>query len=233
MKRAALVDADLRAARGIEHLLIEQGFRVFLFATLGRFLDSLLRASFDALLMDLHMPGMEGREMLRALRGSPKTRRLPIIALSGKPRAEEDVAAVFDAGADEFFFKPPDPRLLVARLHSLLSREALAAPETSLRCAGIAVYPESRVCRIDDEERRLTRLEFDILLQFMRNPRRVLTRGYLIHALWRGDGSRGARAVDRHIHSLRTKMGAYGGLLETLVGIGYRLREAEAKTRRA
>ena len=68
---------------------------------------------------------------------------------------------------------------------------------------------------------RLTRLEFDILLMLMQNPNRVLTRGILIESLWRGEGSRGARAVDRHVHALRGKIGAGSRAIKTLVGIGY------------
>jgi len=223
--RVAVVDADAGCARAIEEVLASTGYQVRLYPSLGKFLDALLTRRPDVLLMDMHLPGMEGREMLRALRSNSKTAKMVLIGLSGRARSKDEVTAAFKAGADEFFFKPIDLGLLAVRLKSLLRRVSTPAPEVSLRHRGITVFPNSRVCRIDGKEVRLTRLEFDLLLEFIRNPQRVLTRGGLIDALWRGETSRGMRAVDRHISALRTKLGSCGGLLETLVGIGYRLTD--------
>jgi DNA-binding response OmpR family regulator len=153
-----------------------------------------------------------------------------LIGLSGLAQTKDEVTAAFNAGADEYFFKPVDSDLLLVRLHSLLRRAPIPAAEVNFSHFGIVVYPESRLCRVNGKEIRLTRLEFDLLLEFLRNPRRVLTRGGLIDALWDGNASRGARAVDRHIHALRGKLGECGGHLETLVGIGYRLTSAPART---
>ena len=221
--RASVVDSDLECARSIEEALTAAGYQVRAYASLGKFLDALLSRRPDVLLMDMHLPGMEGREMFRALRSNPKTAKMVLIGLSGRDRSKDEVTAAFKAGADEYFFKPLDLGLLAVRLKSLLRRVSAPAPEVSLRHRGITVLPNSRVCSIDGKEVRLTRLEFDLLLEFIRNPERVLTRGGLIDSLWRGETSRGMRAVDRHISALRTKLGSCGGLLETLVGIGYRL----------
>ena len=179
--------------------------------------------------MDMHLPGMAGREILRALRSNPETNKMILIGLSCQAPCKDEVTAAFKAGVDEYFFKPLDGVLLLARLHSLLRRVPLPEAEASFRHCGMAVYPESRLCRADGKEVRLTRLEFDLLVEFLRNPQRVLTRGGLIDALWSGDSSRGARAVDRHICALRVKLGRCGGLLETLVGVGYRLMSASER----
>jgi DNA-binding response OmpR family regulator len=223
--RASVVDSDPECAREVAEALTAAGYQVRMYASLGKFLDALLIGRPDVLLMDMHLPGMEGREMFRALRSNSKTAKMVLIGLSGHARSKDEVTAAFKAGADEYFFKPLDLGLLVVRLKSLLRRVSAPAPEVRLRHRGITVFPNSRVCRIDGKEVRLTRLEFDLLLEFVRNPQRVLTRGGLIDALWRGETSRGMRAVDRHISALRTKLGSCGGLLETLVGIGYRLTD--------
>ena len=180
--------------------------------------------------MDMHLPGMAGREIFRALRANPQTKRIILIGLSDRPRAKDEAAAAFAAGADEYVFKPLDSAMLLARLGSLLRRAPTPADEACLNHCGMSVFPDSRVCRLGGKEIRLTRLEFDILVEFIRNPNRVLTRGRLIDSLWKGDSTRGARAVDRHVSALRGKLGAFGAMLETLVGVGYRLTEAASKS---
>lgn len=224
--RVALVETDLGWAREIEKLLTPAGYRVDLYQSLGKFLDTLLERRPDVLLMDMHLPGMEGREIMRALRSNSETAKMILVGLSSRPRTKDEVTAAFKAGADEYFFKPLDASLLVVRLTSLLRRAPEPAAEPCLRHSEIEVYLESRSCRIAGKEVRLTRLEFDLLTEFLRNPTRVLTRGGLIDSLWRGESSRGSRAVDRHISALRTKLGPCGRLLETLVGVGYRLTDA-------
>ena len=184
----------------------------------------------------MHLPGMAGREIIRALRSNSETAKMVLVGLSDRAQSQDEVTEAFNAGADEYFCKPVDSALLLVRLHSLLRRVPLSPAEVNFRHFGITVYPESRSCRVDGKEVRLTRLEFDLLLEFLRNPQRVLTRGGLIDALWSGNSSRGSRAVDRHIHALRRKLGECGDLLETLVGVGYRLtngsrRPALAATR--
>lgn len=222
--RVALVEADLACAHGMEKSLVGAGYQVDSYQSLGKFLDMLLRRRPDALLMDMHLPGMEGREMFRALRSNSATAKTVLIGLSGRRRTKDEVTAAFKAGADEYFFKPLDFSLIAVRVKSLLRRVAVPAAEVSLSHGGITVYTDSRICRVEGKELRLTRLEFDLLLEFIHNPQRVLTRSGLIDALWRGDtSSRGMRAVDRHIHALRGKLGTCGGFLETLVGVGYRL----------
>ena len=230
--RVALVEADREWARAIEKLLTDAGYRVVLHLSLGKFLDTLTSRRPEVLLMDMHLPGMEGREILRALRSNPETAKMILIGLSGRSQTKDEVTAAFKAGADEYFFKPLDSALLLVRLRSLLRRAPLPPAEVNIRHFGITVYPESRLCRVNGKEIRLTRLEFDLLLEFLRNPQRVLTRGGLIDARWTGSSSRGARAVDRHICALRVKLGACGNLLETLVGVGYRLMSAPGRPAR-
>ena len=229
--RVAVVVADLEWARTIEKLLTGADCKVSLSSSLGKFFDTLATRQPEVLLMDMHLPGMEGREIFRALRASRETAKMILIGLSGTPRSKDEVTAAFKAGADEYFFKPLDHKLIVVRLGSLLRRAPTPPAEVNLRHFGITVYPDSRLCLVNGKEVRLTRLEYDLLVQFLHNPQRVLTRGGLIDALWRGESSRGTRAVDRHIHALRAKLGPCGGLLETLVGVGYRLTQAARSSR--
>lgn len=224
--RIALVEPDGGLARDLLVLLKDQGYDVSSYPSLGRFFDAVLRRRPDVVLMNMQFPGMEGREILRALRSNPGTRAMLLVGISGRPRSKEEIVAAFTAGADEYFFKPLDEELLVVRLRSLVSRRRLLPQEEVFRHAEITLRCESRVCTVGSRHIRLTKLEFDMLAQFMRNVSRVLTRGNLIDALWRGDVSAGGRAVDRHVCALRAKLGPCGRLLETVVGVGYRLSSA-------
>ena len=221
--RIALVEPEAPLARGLLALLKAQGYDVSCYPTLGRFFDAVARRPPDIVLMNMQLPGMEGREILRALRSSPGTRAMILVGISGRVRSNDEVVAAFTAGADEYLFKPLDEKLLLVRLRSLTQRRMEPPEEEVLRHAGVTLCADSRVCTVGRRGVRLTKLEFDLLAQFMRNPQRVLTRGNLIDVLWRGDVDAGGRAVDRHIHSLRAKLGPRGRLLETVVGVGYRL----------
>lgn len=227
--RIALVEPDVRLAKGLVGLLKGQGYQVSCYRTLGRFFDAVAKRCPDIALMNMQLPGMDGREILRALRASPDTRSMILVGISGRTHSNDEVVAAFTAGADEYFFKPLDEKLLLVRLRSLTQRRLAPPEEEVLRCSGITLAVDSRVCSVGRRKVRLTKLEFDMLAQFLRNPRRVLTRGNLIDTLWRGDVSAGGRAVDRHMHSLRVKLGPCGRSLETVVGVGYRLLIGSSK----
>ena len=227
--RVALVQADREWASAIEKTLTGAGYRVACHTSLGKFFDAMTSKRPDVLLLDMHLPGMAGREIMRALRSNPESAKMVLVGLSDRAQSRDEVTEAFNAGADEYLFKPVDGSLLLVRLQSLLRRAPVPPAEVNFRHFGITVYPESRLCRVDGKDIRLTRLEFDLLLEFLRNPKRVLTRGGLIDALWSGSSSRGSRAVDRHIHALRRKLGECGDHLETLVGVGYRLTSSPAR----
>jgi DNA-binding response OmpR family regulator len=228
--RVALVQSDREWSCALEKSLVDAGYRVSRHQSLGKFFDALSSRRPEALLLDMHLPGMAGREIMRVLRANPETAKMVLVGLSDRVPSKDEVTEAFNAGADEYFFKPIDNPLLLARLKSLLRRAPVPAEEVSHSHFGITVFPESRLCRVEGKEVRLTRLEFDLLLEFLRNPQRVLTRGGLIAALWSGNSSRGSRAVDRQIYALRGKLGRCGDLLETLVGVGYRLTSAPARS---
>jgi len=227
--RVALVEPNLPLAGGLAALLKDEGYGVTSYPTLGRFFDGIARQPPNAVLLNMQLPGMEGREILRALRANPGTRVTLLIGLSENAHCKDEAVAAFTAGADEYFFKPLDRDLLVVRLRSLVARKPASPEEEVFRHGEIAVCPASHSCTVKGAKIRLTKLEFGLLMQFIRNPQRVLTRGNLIDSLWRGDANTGGRAVDRHISALRAKLGLDGRLLETVVGVGYRLVSGSSK----
>jgi DNA-binding response OmpR family regulator len=223
-----VLETSPASAAELKRVLAGAGYRPRVHDGLKAFLRALEKARPAALLLDLGVKGMAGRELIRALRSEPRHRRLVVVALTGRRRPGE-AEKVFAAGADEYLERPLDAELHAARLGSLLRRVPPPAEEERCRCGPITLAPASRSCRVAQEPVRLSRLEFDILLMLVRNPGRVFTRGYLIDTLWKGDRERGSRTVDRHVHALRVKLGPGGRLLQTLVGVGYCLRDGKAK----
>lgn len=227
--RVALVEPHPPLARSLTALLKAEGWGVAAYPTLGTFFDGIARQPPNAVLLNMQLQGMEGREILRALRANPGTRVTLLIGLSGNAHSKDEAVAAFTAGADEYFFKPLDLDLMTVRLRSLIARKPAEPEEEVFRHGEISVCPATHVCTVKGAKIRLTKLEFGLLLQFISNPQRVLTRGNLIDSLWRGDAGTGGRAVDRHISALRGKLGLDGRLLETVVGVGYRLVSGSSK----
>lgn len=178
--RIALVEPDQRLARSLAVLLKSEGYGVTTFPTLGRFFDGIAKQPPNAVLLNMQLQGMEGREILRALRANPGTKLTLLIGLSENAHGKDEAVAAFTAGADEYFFKPLDTELLIVRLRSLITRKPAAPEEETFRVAGIVVCPATHSCTVNGSKVTLTKLEFGLLLQFIRNPLRVLTRGNLI-----------------------------------------------------
>lgn len=220
----ALIEADDRAAKALERVLAGRGYEVWRYETPGRFFDGLLKRVPQVVLLGLPLPGMEGTDVLRVLRGNPETKRLCVVVLDGLGRLARAVDGL-DAGADEYLPKPVDSDLLVARLTSLLFRvadEPASAPW--VRMGELALDLDGHACRVKDKDVKLTPIEFELIRQFLQLENRVLTRGALLQTVWSGDPSVGPRTIDKHVESLRKKLGTFGKRIETVFGVGYRLR---------
>lgn len=221
----AVVDDDPELGDFLQVLLKSNGFMVALYPSPGRFLDSLGAVRPDLVVLDMQLPGMDGREVIRVLRSNPQTRGVFIIAISGEQRKTSDVVSGLQVGADEYLLKPLDSDMLLARIQALLRRgPAAPSPEEELRAGSLAVLLESRQVRLNGREVRMTRLEFDLLVYFLRNSNRVLTRGLILQSVWGSDPGLSTRTVDKHVESLRRKLGAGRIHIETVVRVGYMLK---------
>ncbi|MBI5200473.1 MAG: response regulator transcription factor [Elusimicrobia bacterium] len=222
----ALIESDDRAAKALERVLSGRGYEVWHYETPGRFFDGLLKRVPQIVLVGLPLPGMEGTDVLRVLRGNAETKRLCVVVLDGQGRPAR-AADGLDAGADEYLPKPVDADLLVARLTSLLFRVAdePAAPQW-VKAGELAIDLDGHACKVKDKEVKLTPIEFELIRQFLQLENRVLTRGSLLQTVWHGDPSVSPRTIDKHVESLRKKLGPFGKRIETVFGVGYRLRAA-------
>lgn len=179
----------------------------------------------DLVLLDWMLPGMSGLDLLRILRADKRFARCAVVLLTARG-AEIDIVTGLNLGADDYIVKPFKIRELVARLRAVLRRYgAEGGPETPVRRLG-PLWLEQATYRAGDESGLfdLTPTEFKVLELLMRHPGRVYTRRQVLSAIWPDDRVVDDRAVDVHIARLRQKMGERGTLLETVRGVGYKVR---------
>ena len=179
--------------------------------------------------LDLMLPGIDGLEVCRTLKSEPATAKLPIVMLTAKGE-ETDVVVGLEMGADDYITKPFSPRVLIARLKAVLRRPQTGAGggEDVLRpmkIGRIGIFPDRHEVTVDDEPVQLTATEFKLLQLIARRPGRVFTRQQIIDGLHDGLSAVTDRSVDVQIVSLRRKLGGAGANIETVRGVGYRLKE--------
>lgn len=183
---------------------------------------SLHRDDYDAVILDLMLPSMDGHQICREMRAQDIT--LPVLILTARAETDTKVDLLL-SGADDYLVKPFSFAELSARLQALLRRPAQSLPEV-LRVEAIELNPATRKVSLDGRELSLTLKEFGLLEYFMRHPNQVVNREDLLTHLWDFNYVGFSNVVDVHIKNLRRKLdGAEGeGVLETVRGIGYRLR---------
>ena len=177
----------------------------------------------DAVILDVLMPGVDGLEVCRRIRG--KGNGVPVLMLTARTEVESRVAGL-DAGADDYLPKPFALEELLARLRALLRRVSPGAEET-LRFADMELNPNTREVSRSGETIELTRTEFNLLELFLRNPRQVLTRSVIFERVWGYDFGFASNSLDVYIGYLRRKTEVNGRprLIQTVRGVGYALRE--------
>lgn len=213
--RVLLIDDDPRLHELLERYLVGQDVALAHAADGKAGLESLAEGGYDAVLLDVMMPGMDGLEVLRAIRNNST---IPILMLTARGD-EADRVVGLELGADDYIAKPFSPRELLARLRAVLRRTRPQLASERLSARGVVVEVESRRVEVEGEEIQLTGLEFDILVALMRRAGRVVPRSALLSEAGRHEVV-GERTVDVHISKLRKKLGA-PKLIRTVRGVGY------------
>jgi DNA-binding response OmpR family regulator len=172
------------------------------------------------IILDLMLPGMSGMELCRRLRREPLTEKTPIIMLTAKA-AETDKIAGLEIGADDYIIKPFSVKEVVARVRAVLRRVSDSSFETYKDERLTIDFGDMRVT-CGDENIKLTRKEFALLVHLVKNVGRVATRQQLLDSVWGYSYFGDTRTLDVHIRRLRQKLGNCGGCIETVVGVGYR-----------
>jgi len=184
----------------------------------------------DIILLDLMLPGLDGLEVCRRLKGDPQTRNIPIIMVTAKGE-ESDVVIGLGMGADDYVVKPFGPRELVARVKAMLRRKRVpeaGSPTDRIVHEGIVIDPVKFAVRVDGEPVPITATEFRLLHHLASHPGQVFTRSEMLNRVIGDDAMVIERNIDVHVRSLRKKLGQYRHLIETQRGVGYRFRDIES-----
>lgn len=220
-----IVEDETRLANLLKRGLVEEGFAIDLAASGEEAIDWVTTVSFDVILLDIMLPGIDGLTVCRQLREMHD--QTPILLLTARDSIPDRVAGL-DAGADDYLIKPFAFSELTARIRALSRRPPLSVA-TILEAGDIRLDPATHgVCR-SGHPVALTNKEFRILEYFMRNPNQVLTRRMIADQVWDYDFADASNVIDVHIRTLRQKLGdpVPGSLIETIRGAGYRLRSSE------
>jgi DNA-binding response OmpR family regulator len=222
--RVLLVDDDARLAELLVGYLGPQGITLVHAGGGQAGLAHLQSGGFDAVLLDVMMPGLDGLAVLREVRKAGH--RVPVIMLTARGD-EADRVVGLELGADDYVAKPFSPRELLARLRAVVRRAAPEAVAEKLTAAGITVDTGAREAWVDGAPVELTGLEIDLLTALVRRAGRVVPRASLMELAGRGDVTVGERAVDVHISRLRKKLGdGAAARIRTVRGVGYVLARA-------
>ena len=222
--RVLLIDDDARLAELLDGYLKPQGVALVHAGGGQAGLAALAGGGFDAVLLDVMMPGIDGLGVLRKLRDAGH--RIPVIMLTARGD-EADRVVGLELGADDYVAKPFSPRELLARIRAVLRRIQPDTIAEKLSSVGIAVDTGTREAWVDGRPVELTGLEIDLLIALLRRAGRVVPRSALLELAGRGDVTVGERAVDVHISRLRKKLGDDPPTkIRTVRGVGYVLARA-------
>jgi two-component system phosphate regulon response regulator PhoB len=179
----------------------------------------------DLLLLDWALPGDPGLSFARRLRGSARTRDLPIVLLSARSDEQDKVAAL-EGGADDYVTKPFSMRELLARIKAVLRRRAPQLGDEVVEACGLRLDPAARTLQAGGATVELWAIEFRLLRLFMTHAGRIFSRAKLLDEVWGDHVFVEERTVDVHIRRLRQALNPTGhdALIETVRGVGYRFR---------
>lgn len=184
----------------------------------------------DLIILDLMLPVMDGLEVCRNLKRGEATKNIPVLMLTAKGE-EIDRVVGFEIGAEDYVIKPFSVRELLLRIKAILRRAKGGAAEEKrlIEVGGLKIDLDAHQSWVGEEKLQLTATEFKLLSELAENRGRVLTRERLLDRVWGYTFEGYGRTVDTHIRRVRKKLGREGDLIETVRGIGYRLRAEESK----
>ncbi len=231
-----IVDDEEDILELIQFNLLREGYRTTAVGTGEEAIKKVRNEKIDLMILDLMLPGIGGFEVTREIRKTPQVSDIPIVMLTAKGE-EIDVVTGLELGADDYIAKPFSPRILLARVRSILRRKALQkvndekagsrphSQNQQFDILGILIDPGKHKVEVEGTPVELTYSEFNILLCLARRPGWVFTRQQIMDAVRGENYVVTERSIDVQIVGLRKKLGNHGKHIETVRGIGYRLKE--------
>ena len=220
------VEDDSNIRELVVYTLETTGYKARGFEDGRAFLEALALETPELVLMDIMLPGEDGMELLRRLKSSVKTQNIPVIMMTAKS-AEYDKVLGLDSGADDYVTKPFGMMELISRIKAVLRRteKSTIRTEDKIVLNNLTIDAKKHEVTVDGNVINLTLKEFELLRRMMKNPNIVFTRDQLLEDIWGYDFDGETRTVDVHVRTLRQKLGDAGGMIETVRGVGYRMKE--------
>ncbi len=225
-EKILVVDDEEDILELVRHHLNREGYEVRCAESGEQALQTATSESVDLIILDLMLPGIDGLEVTRRLKGDPRTQHIPILMLTAKGE-ESDVVSGLELGADDYVTKPFSPRILIARARASIRRQLKEPPDEDavIQVQEIEIHPGRRTVQIKGESVNLTYTEFQVLSILARRPGWVFTRSQIVDMVRGDDYPVTDRSVDVQIVGLRKKLGACGKYIETVRGVGYRFKD--------
>jgi two-component system alkaline phosphatase synthesis response regulator PhoP len=223
------VEDDVSIRDLIIYALKTAGYDALGFDESSSFYEALKKELPSLILLDIMLPGEDGIEILKSLKASSTTRNIPVIMLTAKS-SEYDKVIGLDTGADDYITKPFGVMEFISRVKAVLRRTNPQPSLSILSLGRLSMNIESHLVLVDGKEVILTFKEFELLKYMLKNIGIVLSRDKLLEKVWGYDYEGETRTVDVHIRSLRQKLGEAGSIIETIRGVGYKIRREYEET---
>jgi two-component system alkaline phosphatase synthesis response regulator PhoP len=220
-----VVDDERDIVDMLKYNLEKEGYRVLAAPDGKRALEMAMKLP-DLVLLDVMMPELDGWEVARRLRGEKKTSQIPIVFLTARTSEVDEVVGL-ELGADDYVVKPISLPKLMARIRAVFRRKGASAqpPEKDvIRLGDIEINRLNYTVLIESKEVAFPRKEFEILAYLAEHQNQVVTREKLLNAVWGSDVYVVDRTVDVHVSRVREKLGRFAHWIETVKGVGYRMR---------
>lgn len=211
-------DKDIREIESFA--LKNSGYRIEEFSSAGEFYKKLRDKKPDLILLDIMLPDEDGLTIVKKLRSTQDTKKLPIILVTAKG-TELDIVKGFDIGADDYLTKPFGVMELISRVKALLRRSTDLNEEKKLRLGDICIDSEKHAVYVNDEACELTFKEYELLKLLMKNAGIVVSREVIMDRVWGSSFEGESRTLDMHIKTLRHKLGPCKTYLKTVRNVGY------------
>jgi two-component system alkaline phosphatase synthesis response regulator PhoP len=225
-ERILVVDDEEDLLELVNYNLTKEGYRVTCVASGERALKEAQTSLPDLIVLDLLLPRVDGLELCRLLKSDSKTKHIPIVMLTAKS-AESDVVIGLELGADDYITKPFSPRVLVARIRTVLRRKANEPQDDQqiIQAHELTIDPGRHEVLMSGSPVTLTFTEFSLLHFLAQKPGWAFSRSQIVDAVKGADYPVTERSVDVQVTGLRKKLGELGSYIETVRGVGYRFKK--------
>lgn len=217
-----IVEDDTNIREIESYSLKNSGYSVEGFDSAKAFWKRVAERRPELILLDIMLPDSDGIEILKKLRRTTETKKIPVILVTAKT-SEIDTVKGLDTGADDYITKPFGVMELISRVKAIMRRAYSMEDEKYLRLHDIFLDGERRMVYVNDEPCELTYKEFELLRFFMKNAGIVMTRDGIMEHVWGTDFEGESRTLDMHIKTLRQKLGDAGKYIKTVRNVGYRI----------